>query len=408
MILFEKTVFIRPIPAICVELKRVKAPTPPGRPRGGEYATMRGVPTVSEKGDRPVRLRPLLLPVLLLLFAAAGCGTPPPDPLTLEAPVELVTPTPPPTRRPSPTPHPIQSPTARPTATLTPTVTRTPNPRLPTLVSTDAPPPGTVDPALLTQVAPDAADHLPGGTSLIGRSVEGRAILARRFGQGTRALLLVGGTHGGWEVNTVVLMNELITYFAGQPEAVAPGLAIEIIPALNPDGLLRGRTPEGRMNARNVDLNRNWSCDWAAEAIWQDRTVSGGEQPFSEPESAALADHILFSQPVAVLFYHSAAGGVFPGACEGDHGSQVLGRYYGTAAAYPSDAAWTSYEVTGDASNWVDGQGIASITVELQTWTESEFDRNLAGIMAVQCELARRQIDPTTQRWVSVHCVGVE
>ncbi len=369
---------------------------------------MRAVPTVSEKGRCPVRLRPLLLPLFLLLFAAAGCVVQPADPLTPEAPVELVTATPLPTRRPSPTPRPIHSPTPRPTITLTPTLTRTPNPRLPTLVSTDAPPPGTVDPALLTQVAPDSADHLPAGTTLIGRSAEGRAILARRFGSGSRALLLVGGTHGGWEVNSVVLMNELITYFAEHPEAVAPGLAIEIIPALNPDGLLRGRTAEGRLNAHSVDLNRNWSCDWSAEAIWQDRLVSGGEEPFSEPESAALADHILFSQPVAVLFYHSAAGGVFPGACEGDHGSQVLGRYYGEAAAYPYDAVWTSYDVTGDASNWVDGQGIASITVELQTWTESEFDRNLAGLMAIQCELARRQIDPTTQTWVSAHCIAAE
>jgi hypothetical protein len=201
-------------------------------------------------------------------------------------------------------------------------------------------------------------------------------------------------------------MNRLIDHFTEEPESVAPGLSLVIIPALNPDGLAKGRTVDGRFNANGVDLNRNWSCEWSPDATWQDRRVDAGEEPFSEPETAALADYILLNPPAAVIFYHSAANGVFAGACNGDHGSQVLGHVYGRASTYPSDGAFTAYELTGEASNWVDGQGIPAIAVELQNWTDPEFERNLAGVMAVQCELARQAADDRTRDWVSAYCVG--
>lgn len=354
---------------------------------------------------------PLLLLALAVLAAACQSGAPAP---TLDAPLELASPTAPPTapptRRFSPTPRDIHSPTPRPTATLTLAPTRTPDPLGLADSLQDEPPPATIDPALLTQVAVFAGQDLSlsADTALVGRSVEGRAILARRLGRGSQTVLLVGGTHGGFEVNTVALMNEVIAHFAATPEDIAPGLALVVIPVLNPDGLLRGREPAGRFNARGVDLNRNWGCAWAAEAFWRDQTVDPGPEPFSEPEGAALADYILLTHPVAALFYHSAANGVFAGACGGDHGSQALGHVYGQAANYPSDAAFTHYEVTGDASSWVDGQGIPSITIELQSWLETEWERNYAGIMAVQCEIARHLIDPAAAEWVAAHCDGAE
>ncbi len=342
---------------------------------------------------------------LLLLILATGCDVLAPPP-TRRAPVEITAPTPPPTRRPSPTPRPIVSVTPSPTTTITPSltpfvdyVTLTPSPP-------GAPPAETLDPTLLAQVIPDAADALPANTTLIGRSAGGRGILARRLGGGAMTLLLVGGIHGGWEANTVLLMNEALTHFAETPEDIAPGLSLVIVPALNPDGLLLGREEAGRFNDNGVDLNRNWACDWSSEAFWRDQTVDPGEQPFSEPETAALADYILLNPPVAVLFYHSAANGVFAGACDGDHGSQVLGHIYGRAALYPSDSRFNAYQVTGDASSWVDGQGIPSLTVELQSWTDSEWDRNYDGIMAVQCDLVRRLNDPAARRWAADRCVG--
>ncbi len=268
---------------------------------------------------------------------------------------------------------------------------------LPTARITPAAPPGAVsaplatltplvDPRPFTAAAQAAA--LPAGWFEVGRSVEGRAITARRFGAGPRALLLVGGIHGGWEANTVTLIEELIAHFEANPADVLPGMALVLLPAANPDGLARGRSAEGRFNANGVDLNRNWGCNWSAQAVWRDQPVSAGPRPFSEPETQALAALVRQLQPAAVLFYHSAASGVFAGRCNGDHGSALLAQVLGEAAGYSYGQPFSAYRVTGTAPSWVDGQGIPAADVELQSSSDSEFARNLAGVMALQRWLA--------------------
>lgn len=243
-----------------------------------------------------------------------------------------------------------------------------------------------VDPRPFTATAQAAA--LPAGWFEVGRSVEGRPITARRFGAGPRVLLLVGGIHGGWEANTVTLVEELIAHFEANPADVLPGLALVLLPAANPDGLARGRTAEGRFNANGVDLNRNWGCNWSAQAVWRNQEVSAGPRPFSEPETQALAALVRQLQPAAALFYHSAASGVFAGRCDGDHGSALLAQVLGEAAGYSYGQPFSAYRVTGTAPSWVDGQGIPAADVELQSGDDSEFARNLAGVMAVQRWLA--------------------
>ncbi|MBC7811651.1 MAG: hypothetical protein H7175_10915 [Burkholderiales bacterium] len=252
----------------------------------------------------------------------------------------------------------------------------------------------TVAPELLTQVSEPVTQAQPGQRAelfLIGRSVEGRGIMARRFGTGERTLLLVGGVHGGWESNTVLLLNELIVHFEQTPDAVLPGLSLVLIPVLNPDGLGRGEDSDTRFNANGVDLNRNWGCGWQAEAYWRQEQVNAGAMAFSEPETQALAAYIRISPPAAVLFYHSAAGAVYAGECEGDHGSQMLAGILGEAAEYTYGRAFSAYPVTGTAPSWVDGQGIPAADVELESQTETEFERNLSGIMAVQRWLNRAE-----------------
>jgi hypothetical protein len=54
---------------------------------------------------------------------------------------------------------------------------------------------------------------------------EGRAIAPDVSVKG-RVLLLVGGMHGGWEANTVGLVNELIAHFETHPEDVLPGISL--------------------------------------------------------------------------------------------------------------------------------------------------------------------------------------
>ncbi len=222
---------------------------------------------------------------------------------------------------------------------------------------------------------------------VFGKSVQGRDLVSRSIGDGTTILMLVGGIHGGWESNTTELISELILYFQNTPSAVLPGMRLVLIPTLNPDGLTLGRTIEGRFNANGVDLNRNWGCDWQADAVFRETPVNPGASAFSEPESVGMAAYILQIRPATVLFYHSAANGVFSGDCPSGNISGPMSAVYGQATGYTYGTEFTSYPVTGTASTWVDGLGIPAADVELANTTDTDFERNLAGIMALQCWL---------------------
>jgi len=313
-----------------------------------------------------MKIRPSILAIfiLMILISATGCQE------TLVLPDTF----------PSPTPSP-QPDMLRPTRAVREIVTSTPN--IDDLIFTPTPP---GQAPTLTPIFISTATLTP-DTILVGYSVEGRAIIARQFGEGERILLLVGGMHGGWEGNTMTLINELIAYFEKNPADILPGMSILLIPAANPDGMIQGREENARFNANGVDLNRNWGCEWSEDARWRDQAVDPGEQPFSEPETQAIAALVRDLRPATALFYHSAAGGVFAGGCEGDHGSALMSQIYGQATGYTYGQAFTAYPVTGTAASWVDGESIPSADVELQSWTDSEFDRNLRGIMALQCWL---------------------
>ncbi|MBN1287926.1 MAG: hypothetical protein JXB47_21185 [Anaerolineae bacterium] len=230
-------------------------------------------------------------------------------------------------------------------------------------------------------------------TVTVGYSVRGMPIVAERFGDGPMPVLLTGGIHGGYEINTVVLMSELGAYFHEHPEAIAPNISLYIIPVANPDGLLRGRGFAGRFNKNGVDLNRNWGCGWLPEAYAGSAHVNPGPAPFSEPETQALRDFILELQPLAVVWYHSAADGIFPGACDGIDrgGSAWLAGRLSRATGYPTGVPFNlyHYDVSGTAPDWVDAQGIPSVDLELSSRKDTEFARNLAGVMALQCHFAQ-------------------
>ncbi len=307
--------------------------------------------------------------VIIILIMLAGCQTTLVSSQVAATPVTL--PLTPGSLQPTPETRSIM---ARETATPIP-VAIAAAPALPT-------------PILGPTAALPATPTLDPDTLLVGYSVQGRPITARRLGDGPRVLLLVGGMHGGWEENTVSLIHELIAHFEAQPADILPGMSLMFVPAANPDGLVHGMTETGRFNANGVDLNRNWGCEWSADAQWRNQSVFAGNEPFSEPETRALSAFIQNLRPVTVLFYHSAAGGVFAGECAGDHGSALMSQILGQATGYSYGQAFSAYRVTGTAASWVDGLGIPSADVELLTQTGSDFARNLAGIMALQRWLA--------------------
>ncbi|MCU0463776.1 MAG: M14 family metallopeptidase [Anaerolineae bacterium] len=222
-------------------------------------------------------------------------------------------------------------------------------------------------------------------TVVFGQSVEGRDLTAYRLGDGSRSVMLVGAVHGGFEANTTELMEALAEHFRANPADLPADITLWIIPALNPDGVERGRVLDGRFNANGVDLNRNWPCGWQPVAYFRDQTVSAGAEPLSEPETRALADLITSVQPAATLFYHAAASGVFAGTCGGEAGSGALAASVGLAAGYDTGEAFSAYPVTGTAPAWVNSLGLAAADVELASSTDPEFERNLAGVQAAAC-----------------------
>jgi hypothetical protein len=56
---------------------------------------------------------------------------------------------------------------------------------------------------------------------------------------------------------------------------------------------------------------------------------------------------------------------------------------YATAAGYPAVDVFSPYTVTGDAEGWLASIGIPAVTVELATHKTIEWEKNLAGFVAL-------------------------
>ena len=232
---------------------------------------------------------------------------------------------------------------------------------------------------------------------IIGHSVLGRTIDAYTYGTGTTNILFIGGMHGGYEWNSVILAYTYIDYLASHLGEIPAKLSITIIPDLNPDGVFKvigkvGRftlvdvpvskdESAGRFNAHKVDLNRNFDCNWAAKSMWKGNVVSGGTSAFSEPESRSLRDFVQMHRPAGVVFWHSQAGAVYASQCNGGVLPVTVDimNAYAHAAGYPAVKAFNAYKVTGDSEGWLASVGIPALTVELSTHASIEWDKNLAG-----------------------------
>jgi len=173
----------------------------------------------------------------------------------------------------------------------------------------------------------DAVASSGGVASLesIGTTVEGRPIKAvRMVGQGWSAgdarVVVSFQLHAReWIVGMAGLYaaETIIATAKADPSWLA-GVAVDIVPTVNPDGTLWSETSE-RMWRKNratnsgdrckgVDLNRNWDPDWAGPESTSSYKCSDtyhGPSAFSEPETQALKG-LIDENPVYVhLDVHS-------------------------------------------------------------------------------------------------------
>jgi hypothetical protein len=144
------------------------------------------------------------------------------------------------------------------------------------------------------------------------KSVKGRPIMLREFrpAQEPRGrVLVVGGIHGD-ELTAVAIVFHWIELLQ-KPSSDAGRYHWRVVPLMNPDGLLA--RPPRRVNARGVDLNRNFPTDnWHREAhrYWQVSTRRDprrfpGNAPGSEPESRWLHNEIKSFKPDVIVSVHA-------------------------------------------------------------------------------------------------------
>lgn len=244
---------------------------------------------------------------------------------------------------------------------------------------------------------------------VIGKSVQGRNIEAYTYGDpagDAEHIVFVGGIHGGYEWNSVVLAYQFMDYLEMSPDVVPANLAVTVIPSANPDGVYEvvgkeGRFTSaealvaeaaeglpvgtGRFNANDVDLNRNFACRWQPQSTWRSKTVSAGTEPFSEPEAAAIRDFVLEHKTNAFIFWHSQASAVYASECGAGILPETLTimNAYASASGYRAVQTFDAYPVTGDVESWLASIGIPAITVELSTHQAVEWEKNLAGARAL-------------------------
>jgi len=135
------------------------------------------------------------------------------------------------------------------------------------------------------------------------------------------------------------------------------------------------------VNGNNVDLNRNWDYHWTAEwsldGCWIYRPVTAGAYPGSEPETAALIGFIKTHKIKAMISYHSAALGIFPGGIPPDPLSVDLAKVVAAVSPYPYPPIDTGCEFTGNMVDWASAQGIPALDIELADHSHTDLDVNL-------------------------------
>jgi len=265
----------------------------------------------------------------------------------------------------------------------------------------------TKNPQIIPVVIDTVDEQIEQNYQIIGKSVQGRKIEEYTFGvasssPSSKRLLFVGGMHGGYEWNSVLLAYRLIDYLQENPSELPEKLLVTVIPTLNPDGVFTVTGKEGRFtttdvskdqkvlaagrfNANNVDLNRNFDCNWQATSTWRSKVVSAGSAVFSEPEAKALKKFVDSNNPTAVIFWHSQSNAVYASKCNGDILPETLDimNAYAKTSGYSAVKSFDAYPITGDAEGWLASIGIPAITVELKTHEDVEWERNLAGIKSL-------------------------
>ena len=219
---------------------------------------------------------------------------------------------------------------------------------------------------------------------IIGYSVSRRPLEVYKFGQGERQVMIAAGIHGGYEWNTIALADELIIYVNENPGIVPSDVTLFILRNINPDGDARAHTIDGRVNNHGVDLNRNfpenWQAEWDRDGCWDYTETTGGSGPGSEPETKAVMNFLSSHHVEALISYHSAALGVFPGGEPWDEESIELAKALSKVTYYPYPPIDTGCYYTGTLADYAVSLGATAVDMELRNHQDTDFSLNLKAL----------------------------
>ncbi len=127
---------------------------------------------------------------------------------------------------------------------------------------------------------------------MLGRSVQGRPIVAQILGSGADTTLIMATIHGNEAAGTP-LVEKLADHLATNPQ-ILEGRRVVLIAIANPDGMEAGT----RENVRGVDLNRNFQTTNRVD------NAVNGLRALSEPESQAIQKAIVEFRPDRIISIH--------------------------------------------------------------------------------------------------------
>jgi len=193
--------------------------------------------------------------------------------------------------------------------------------------------------------------HAAPAILIVGRSVRGRAITARRQGSPDApvVMLVIGQMHGD-EPRGIDVVRELRKLgFPG-------GVQVWSISTMNPDGLIA----QTRVNAHHVDLNRNFPFLWRANPT--SKLYFPGVHPASEPETRSLMGFLDHLRPDLVLSFHQAFRAVDAGPAK----TEPWVRLMSAGTGLPMKNVPCNGPCSGTMTSWFnDGFVGGGITVEL-------------------------------------------
>lgn len=249
----------------------------------------------------------------------------------------------------------------------------------------------------------------------LGESIEKRPIYCYRIGCGERKIFFMSAIHGN-EIGTVKLAYFLLGYLSLNEKKFRM-LTCFVIPCLNMDGFEKARGiggyfngARGRLNAKNVDLNRNFPApdfrslsyvlprNSKAGAFKYKREISPdspeakninllhfkncGEFGGSEPETKALIDFIEKEKISVIFSFHNSGRDVMGGK---DALSKELVKIYASETGYEvlEDAEWQKIGQTGTLKDWCDNRVVSFVEVEGSTPYGSDWKIQKPALEAV-------------------------